>query len=97
MMKKAINANSFYQEKNFLKSLKSKDSNGDKEFDYSSIDSLSLFTGTHPKVMAERIKRKNWSFEHDISFNRLSLRYKGKIFIKKYLGINTYYENYQVI
>jgi hypothetical protein len=97
MMKKAINANSFYQDKNFLKRLKSKESNGSKEFDYSSIDSLSLFTETHPKVMEERIRRKNWTFEHDISFNRLSLRYRGKIFIKKYLGINTYYENYHVI
>jgi hypothetical protein len=97
MMKKAINANSFYQEKNYLIQVKSKDSNGRKEFDYSSIDSLSLFTGTHPKVMEERIQRKNWSFEHDISFNRLSLRYRGKIFIKKYLGINTYYKNYRLI
>jgi hypothetical protein len=97
MMKKAINANSFYQEKNILKQMKSKDSNGTKEFDYSSIDALSCFTGTHPEVMEERIRRKNWSFEHDISFNRLSLRYKGKIFIKKYLGINTYYENYRLI
>jgi len=83
MMKKAINANSFYQDKHFLKRLKSKESNGSKEFDYSSIDSLSLFTETHPKVMEERIRRKNWTFEHDISFNRLSLRYRGKIFIKK--------------
>jgi hypothetical protein len=97
MLKKAINANSFYQEKNFLKQVKSIDSNGGKEFDYSSIDSLSLFKETHPKVMQERIRRKNWNFEHDISFNRLSLRYKGKIFIKKYLGINTYYENYRII
>ena len=97
MMKKAINANSFYQEKNILKQIKSKDSNGTKEFDYSSIDALSCFTSTHPKVMEERIRRKNWSFEHDISFNKLSLRYRGKIFIKKYLGINTYYENYKLI
>ena len=97
MMKKAINANSFYQEKNILKQMKSKDSNGTKEFDYSSIDALSCFTGTHPKVMEERIRRKNWSFEHDISFNKLSLRYRGKIFIKKYLGINTYYENYRLV
>jgi hypothetical protein len=97
MMKKAINANSFYQEKNILKQMKSKDSNGTKEFDYSSIDSLSSFAGTHPNVMEERIRRKNWTFEHDISFNRLSLRYRGKIFIKKYLGINTYYKNYRVI
>jgi hypothetical protein len=97
MMKKAINANSFYLEKNFIKSVKSKNTNGSTEFDYSSIDSLSLFTGTHPKVMEDRIRRKNWSFEHDISFNRLSLKYRGKIFIKKYLGINTYYENYRII
>lgn len=97
MMKKAINANSFYQEKNFLKKVKSINSNGNSEFDYSSIDSLSLFTETHPRVMEERIKRKNWVFKHNISFNRLSLRYRGKIFIKKYLGINTYYENYNLI
>jgi hypothetical protein len=97
MMKKAINANSFYQEKNILKQIKSKESNGTKEFDYSSIDALSCFTGTHPGVMEERIRRKNWSFEHDISFNKLSLRYRGKIFIKKYLGINTYYENYRLV
>jgi hypothetical protein len=94
---KAINANSFYQDKNLLKRLKSKGTNGNIEFDYSSIDSLSLFTGTHPRVMEEHIKRKNWTFEHDISYNRLSLRYRGKIFIKKYLGINTYYENYHLI
>jgi hypothetical protein len=97
MMKKAINANSFYQDKNFLKQVKSINSNGGIEFDYSSIDSLSLFNDTHPEVMLDRIKRKNWNFEHDISFNKLSLRYKGKIFIKKYLGINTYYENYKII
>ncbi|HZY26040.1 MAG TPA: hypothetical protein VFE71_09460 [Bacteroidales bacterium] len=97
MMKKAINANSFYQEKNIVKQVKSKETNGINEFDYSSIDSLKLFTDTHPRVMQDHIKRKNWNFEHDISFNRLSLRYKGKIFIKKYLGINTYYENYRII
>jgi len=97
MMKKAINANSFYIEKNFLKKIKSKSSNGGIEFDYSTIDSLSLFNGTHPKVMEERIHRKNWFFEHDISYNRLSFRYKAKIFIKKYLGINTYYENYRIV
>jgi hypothetical protein len=97
MLMKAINANSFYQDKNLLKRLKSKGTNGNIEFDYSSIDSLSLFTGTHPKVMEEHIKRKNWTFEHDISYNRLSLRYRGKIFIKRYLGINTYYENYHLI
>lgn len=97
MMKKAINANSFYRDKNFLKQIKSKESGGSSEFDYSSIDSLRLFSESHPKVMEDRIHRKNWLFQHDISYNKLSLRYRGKIFIKKYLGINTYYENYKVI
>jgi hypothetical protein len=66
-------------------------------FDFSSIDALSLFTESHPQVMKERIERKNWSFDYDISLNRLSLRYKFKIFLKKYLGINTYYENYHIL
>jgi len=96
MMQKALNANSFYLDKNLIKRLKLKGSNGHQEFDYSSIDSLRLFTETHPKVMEDRIQRKNWTFKHDISYNRLSLRYRGKIFIKKYLGINTYYENYKL-
>lgn len=66
-------------------------------YDYSSIDALSLFTGTQPQVMKERIERKNWQFEYDISFNRLSLKYRTKIFLKKYLGINTFWENYKLI
>ncbi len=35
------------------------------EFDYSKIDSLAKFKGSHPKVMHERIKEQNWKFEFD--------------------------------
>ena len=35
------------------------------EFDYSSIDSLAKFVGTHPLVMQERIKKMNWKFSFD--------------------------------
>ncbi len=35
------------------------------EFDYSSIDSLARFEGTHPKVMQERIRKQNWTFTYD--------------------------------
>ena len=92
MKKKVENAYSFYTdqklpEKKFTEQM----------FDFSSVDALSLFTETHPKVMRERIERKNWNFEHDVSLNRLSLRYRAKIFLKKYLGINTFYENYHNI
>jgi hypothetical protein len=92
MMRKIKNTSTFYQNVNRLKKLIV-----NQVYDYSKIDALSLFTDSHPEVMKERIKRKNWSFEHDISFNRLSLRHKGKIFIKKYLGINTFWENYRLI
>lgn len=92
MMKKLMNASSFYDGVKWLKSTEIKES-----FDYSSVDSLNPFTGTHPSVMLDRINRKNWTFDYDISFNKLSLRYKAKIFLKNYLGINSFYENYTLI
>jgi hypothetical protein len=92
MARKVINANSFYNRKELTEGKLVNDM-----YDYSKIDALSLFTETHPGVMKERIERKNWSFTHDISFNRLSLRYKAKIFLKKFLGINTFWENYNIV
>ena len=92
MTKKVKNAISFYNEVNW----KLKPDTG-QGFDYSTIDALSLFTDSHPRVMEDRIKSKNWTFSHDMSFNRLSLRYKTKIFLNRYLGINTFYENFRII
>lgn len=92
MMNKLKNSTSFYTEADRKNILNKSDS-----YDYSSIDSLSLFIGTHPQIMADHIKRKNWTFDHDMSFNRLSARYKAKIFLKKYLGINTFYENFRIV
>ena len=89
MNKKVENSYSYYSDKKLPETVSS-----GQMFDFSSIDALSLFAETHPQVMKERIEHKNWKFEHDISHNRLSMRYKAKIFLKKYLGINTYYENY---
>lgn len=45
-----------------------------EEFDYSGIDALEKFTGSHPNVMKERIGRLNWKFDHDLSKNKLSVR-----------------------
>ena len=93
MMSKIRNASTFYEDISWIQEV----SQGQDAFNYSSIDALKLFEGTHPAVMQEHIKRKNWNFEHDISFNKVSLKYKGKIFLKKYLGINTFYENFRII
>ncbi len=67
-------------------------------FDYSEIDSLQKFTETHPKVMQERIKQKNWTFDYDISYNKANLKDKIKNISKKILGREIgEYRNYKII
>ncbi|MBB3701448.1 glycosyltransferase family 2 protein [Flammeovirga yaeyamensis] len=66
------------------------------EFDYSEIDSLALFDGSHPKVMQNRIQKKNWKFDQDISIKNYSLKEKVKQFVMKLTGgyIIGEYKNY---
>ncbi len=69
-----------------------------EEFDYSKIDSLELFTGTHPKVMQERIYKINWKFDFDISRKNYSTKEKIKRFIEKYTNYRIgEYKNYITI
>jgi hypothetical protein len=37
------------------------------EFDYSNIDSVTLFKGTHPAVMKELVTNEDWNFDIDIN------------------------------
>lgn len=53
------------------------------EFDYNTIDSLTLFEGTHPAVMQNRINRKKWHFEFDFSKKKTKLKYRIRQFIKE--------------
>lgn len=55
------------------------------EFDYSQIDSLARFQGTHPLVMHARRDRANWKFDRDLSKNTLSLREQLKRLASKLL------------
>lgn len=58
------------------------------EFDYSKIDSLSHFKGTHPEVMHERIRRMNWKFSFDPTKGiKLSLRLRILNWLEKKHGI----------
>jgi hypothetical protein len=57
-----------------------------EEFDYGAIDALDRFTGSHPAVMQQRIKSKNWQFDYDLSCNRLNFKYRLKLLSEKYLG-----------
>lgn len=72
--------------------------NTNVEFDYSGVDSLAKFNGTHPKVMQERIDRINWTFEHDISKKNLKFKYRILYWIEKKLGWRIgEYKNYKII
>jgi glycosyltransferase involved in cell wall biosynthesis len=65
------------------------------EFDYSQVDALEKFTGTHPQVMRERIANMNWSFEYDLSFNNLTFKDHFKNIMEKWTGIRPFdYRNY---
>jgi hypothetical protein len=68
------------------------------EFDYSKIDSLSVFTGTHPAVMQKRIAEKNWVFHYDPSRKKMSLKSRLKLGIEKRTGWRPgEYRNYRLI
>ena len=56
------------------------------EFDYSRIDSLERFTGTHPQVMEQRIQRMNWKFDYDLSYNKTTLKEGFKKLVEKITG-----------
>jgi hypothetical protein len=55
-------------------------------FDYSDIDALERFNGSHPAVMRERIKKRNWHFDYDPAFNRLNFKSRVKLFTEHYFG-----------
>jgi glycosyltransferase involved in cell wall biosynthesis len=65
------------------------------EFDYSQIDLLEKFTDIHPLVMQERIKKVNWKFDYDLSYNRITLKEKFKRTYEKITGKRPFdYTNY---
>ena len=67
-------------------------------FDYSQIDSIEKFTGTHPQVLGDRIKRMNWKFERDLSYNNLKLKDKFKNLVEKITGKRPFdYKNYKIV
>lgn len=93
MQDKQLNFNKYWHddawiEQNIIKA---------SEFDYSRIDELELFTGTHPQVMQKRIRAKNWTFDFDLSKKNNSAKERIKKLMKKYLGLDFSYKNYKIV
>lgn len=69
-----------------------------ESFDYSGIDSLSHFTGTHPLVIRERISSQNWQFSFDPTHKKLPLKSRFLHGIENLTGWRPgEYRNYKVI
>ena len=67
-------------------------------YDFSGFDSLEKFTDTHPIVMKERIIRKNWAIDLDISKKKFSLKNLILYYFEKWTGIRPFdFRNYKVI
>ena len=69
----------------------------DNKYDYSNIDSLELFKGTHPSVMIDRIKKMDWEFNYN-GKKKLNLRKNFLYKIEKLTGKRFFeYKNYEQI
>jgi len=67
-------------------------------FDYSQIDSLNKFEGSHPQVMRERIEKMNWQFSFDPTNKKFSLKERLSRWIEKMTGWRPgEYKNYKVV
>lgn len=68
------------------------------EFDYSNIDSVKKFNGTHPEVMKARIDKVNWHFSFDPTQKKLKAKAKFLLFVQKHTGWRIgEYRNYRII
>ena len=68
-------------------------------FDYTNIDSLAHFEGSHPAVMHDRIKRMNWHFSFDPTQGiKLSSRLRLLNWLEKNYGIEIgKFKTYRII
>lgn len=68
-------------------------------YDYSVIDSLEMFDGTHPAVMKKRVEQENWNFQFDIKKkNFKSFKHRLLYYFEKWTGIRPFeYSNYKRI
>ena len=67
-------------------------------YDFSGFDSLERFTETHPIVMHDRIKAKNWVIDLDISKKTFSFKNRILYYFEKLTGIRPFdFRNHNII
>ena len=68
-------------------------------FDYSKIDTVTIFEGTHPAVMKKLIEQEDWNFKIDIKKkNFKNTKHRFLYFLNQYFGWRPFeYSNYKRI
>lgn len=75
------------------------DAKSEQKFDYSNVDTVMLFEGTHPTVMNELIRKEDWGFEKDVKKkNFKNIKHKLLYFLSQNFGWRPFeYRNYKRI
>ena len=69
-----------------------------EKWNFEDFDSLEKFTGTHPAVMLDRIRHKNWQVELDISQKKFSFKNRVLYYFEKLTGIRPFdFKNYRIV
>lgn len=70
----------------------------ESEFDYTDIDGLASFTGTHPHVLQERIQHADWEFHYQPSRIKMTLKNRLLHAIEQVTGYRLgEYKNYLLL
>ena len=68
------------------------------EFNFEEYDSIAAFTGTHPQVMLERIKKKNWHINLDLNEKKFHIKDYLLYQFEKLTGIRLFdFKNYKLL
>jgi hypothetical protein len=68
------------------------------ELDLMRIDSLALFSESHPQIMKERIARRDWDWTYDVSKKNFNFKKAVLYKIEKWTGKRLFeYQNYKLV
>ncbi|MFT3680287.1 MAG: glycosyltransferase family 2 protein [Ferruginibacter sp.] len=95
MIKKINNFNRLYIP-GFEKTAEAEKLDKVEQFDYSNVDTLSEFKGTHPAVMKSWVDKEDWGFERDTAVKKFkNAKHRLLYFLNKQFGWRPFeYRNY---
>jgi hypothetical protein len=94
MQKKNNYFNSFWHDDKWLNENNSKK----QEYDYSIVDAVKPFAGTHPKLMQKLVAAQDWEFVYNPKKAKFSLKDKLLFIIENLTGWRIgEYKNYKIV